>query len=632
MEYMLKFLMFFFLITFGINFVYAEPVVNDVNYIVEEFANGFTFPTAIEFVENGMLVIERLNGKVYHIDNIENDPKLVLELNVDGGAETGLLGITSVNSDVYLYFTETTPDTDETLGNRIYKYFWDGHSLTNPILVNDFPFHKSNSHVGGSLTHDNDGNVFIITGDMSAADYNYEGPLQNNPSGEYNDNGAVILVGFDPSITRPSNLENPLSHYYAIGIRNSFGLTVDPKTNFLWDTENGPNFYDEINFVEKNSNSGWSVIMGPASQDELKRIPQIENYFYSDPEFTWKATVAPTALTFTQSEFFNSYNDYLFVADCMGGNINKFKLNSERTGFSFQDPRLHDKILNLDDSVREIIFATGFNCLTDLKFGPDGFLYTVSHFDGKIHRILPKEFSNSTQINERDFTNANLQFANFTNANLQFANFTNANLQFANFTNANLQFSTFTNASLSNVIYEKSNLISSNFIGTSINNSNFVSSNLRYSQLSDSIIKNTDFSNTVLTGGNFMNAEISQSNFTNSFLKSSTFKNSIISNSDFNNSTIRTGNLVNATIFISNFKDVELSYSELQNTSFKKSNLINLNYFNANIEGIQLNDSEFNGCFGQDIYHRGLTKIYRIFEEQNILIFPIDEILKFVCF
>lgn len=48
--------------------------------------------------------------------------------------------------------------------------------------------------------------------------------------------------------------------YYGYGIRNSFGIYFDPITGKLWDTENGPNYGDEINLVEPGFNSGWSQI------------------------------------------------------------------------------------------------------------------------------------------------------------------------------------------------------------------------------------------------------------------------------------------------------------------------------------------------------------------------------------
>ena len=43
--------------------------------------------------------------------------------------------------------------------------------------------------------------------------------------------------------------DNLTSRYWAYGIRNSFGLAIDPITHNLWATENGPSQYDGINIV-----------------------------------------------------------------------------------------------------------------------------------------------------------------------------------------------------------------------------------------------------------------------------------------------------------------------------------------------------------------------------------------------
>ena len=48
--------------------------------------------------------------------------------------------------------------------------------------------------------------------------------------------------------------------YFAYGIRNSFGIDFDPVTE-TWDTENGPNFGDEINLVQPGFNSGADKYM-----------------------------------------------------------------------------------------------------------------------------------------------------------------------------------------------------------------------------------------------------------------------------------------------------------------------------------------------------------------------------------
>ncbi|HXX05547.1 MAG TPA: PQQ-dependent sugar dehydrogenase, partial [Candidatus Bathyarchaeia archaeon] len=204
------------------------------------------------------------------------------------------------------------------------------------------------------------------------------GKLENNPTGEPDDTGVILQLV-------------PPGPYYAMGIRNSFGLTVDPVTGKLWDTENGPWYGDEINIVPPKFNSGWDAIMGPANKTQLANLPKYKDYVYHDPQFTWEKTVAPTAISFVNSDKFEKYKNSVFVGDCNNGNLYKFELNQNRDGFVFQSPQLQDNVANIGDSQDEIIFGSGFGCITDIKIGPDGLMYIVSLPFGTIYRIVPKE-------------------------------------------------------------------------------------------------------------------------------------------------------------------------------------------------------------------------------------------------
>jgi len=175
-----------------------------------------------------------------------------------------------------------------------------------------------------------------------------------------------------------------------MGIRNSFGLAIDPFNGNLWDTENGDDDFDEINFVQPNFNSGWDVIMGPASEDELSKLPGYDGYVYSDPEFSWQRVVAPTSISFVKSKPLENYNNSVFVGDCISGNLYKFELNQDRTGFVFDNPALSDNVVNVGESLDEIIFGTGFDCITDIEIGPDGLIYVVSRSHDSIYKIIPK--------------------------------------------------------------------------------------------------------------------------------------------------------------------------------------------------------------------------------------------------
>jgi glucose/arabinose dehydrogenase len=67
-----------------------------------------------------------------------------------------------------------------------------------------------------------------------------------------------------------------MQKYYAYGIRNSFSLAVDPINGLLWDTENGPDSYDDINIVYPGFNSGWNKIMGLIPDSDIDQIEQEE--------------------------------------------------------------------------------------------------------------------------------------------------------------------------------------------------------------------------------------------------------------------------------------------------------------------------------------------------------------------
>ena len=350
---------------------FGEPILKDEDLVVKKFVSNLSRPTTIAFVGNDMLVLQKDDGKVRLISNGMLQEKPVLDVSVSNDSERGLLGITTVDSTVYLYFTESTTDGGQPLGNRIYRYDWDGQALANPALIQDLPATPGPYHDGGAMVTGLDGTVYAVIGDL-----NRNGILQNYPTGQPDDTSVILRV--------------EQGTYQAIGIRNSFGLAIDPLTGNLWQTENGPDSYDEVNLVHPNFNSGWETIMGPATESELSLLPSFENFVYSDPEFSWQEVVTPTALSFTDSAGFEKYKNSLFVGDCNFGNLYKFELNSDRTEFVFDDPALADRVINAGERMEEIVFGTGFGCITDLEVAPDGSLYVVSLTHDAIYRITPK--------------------------------------------------------------------------------------------------------------------------------------------------------------------------------------------------------------------------------------------------
>jgi aldose sugar dehydrogenase len=299
-----------------------------------------------------------------------------------------------------LYVTEL--DGRDQTRNRVYRYEWnqENQALVNATMILDLPAEQESIHNGGKLEADRNGNLYAVIGDLKR-----EGQLQNVPNGPVVDDTSVIFRliqnGSGPADNPFFNSSNErMQKYYAYGIRNSFGLAIDPISGLLWDTENGPDSYDEMNLVLPGFNSGWNKITGPISrssgieQSDLEEELMIyDGSKYADPLFSWKDPVGLTDLEFLNSTALGPKYAYsLFVGDINNGNLYYFELNDNRTGIKLDDNDLEDltdQVADDDQELSEIVFGSGFeDGITDIETGPDGFLYVLT-LNGSIYRILP---------------------------------------------------------------------------------------------------------------------------------------------------------------------------------------------------------------------------------------------------
>jgi glucose/arabinose dehydrogenase len=389
----------------------AAQTVNDPGLQVQVVATGLSQPTTMAFIgDRDILVLQKANGQVRRIIDGVLQPAPVLDVAVDFSSERGLLGIAldpdfAVNGRVFLYYTESSTGADTggspaPLGNRVYSYTWNGTSLVSPKLVLDLPVLSGPNHNGGVLTFGKDGALYAVIGDL-----NHGGKLQNNVFGADPDNTGVIFrvdAGGAPLPDNPFlnrlNPSDPMNRYYAYGIRNSFGLTIDPLTGALWESENGPDSYDEVNRIVPGFNGGWTQIMGPDSRDPqgLADLWMAPGAVYRDPEFSWAVPVAPTAIAFVASPIAGCAQvRNLLVGDNNCGQLYRFVPNAARDGLSFTSPELQDRVADNNAAIcsaemSEIFFGGGFGVITDLENGPDGWLYVVSLTGGAVFRIGPR--------------------------------------------------------------------------------------------------------------------------------------------------------------------------------------------------------------------------------------------------
>ncbi len=392
--------------------------INDPRVRVEVAAEGLTQPIAMTFLGNTgwFLVAQKADGKVLQFSSGATTGTVVLDLAVNSAGERGLLGIatdpsfafTLYRPYVYLYYSESSTGSDTSdpisipLGNRVYRYSWDLNTLQrliDPRLILDLPATPGPNHDGGVLAFGPDDMLYAVIGDL-----NRNGKLQNNPEGgDPDDTGAILRIDTtgQPAGGNPFYDVDPgnasMSRIYAYGVRNSFGLAFDPVTRALWDTENGPDAYDEVNLVIRGFNSGWNRIMGPDSRDpegpeDLWSAP---GSTYRDPEFSWTVPVAPTALSFVVSRKLGCGLEHdLLVGDANCGNLYRFTPNAARDGLTFTSAGLLDRVADNNslpcfEEMSEILYGGGFGIVTDMKTGVDGSLYLVSLSHGRIYRIVP---------------------------------------------------------------------------------------------------------------------------------------------------------------------------------------------------------------------------------------------------
>ena len=375
----------------------AQPVINDPNMTAEMVTEGLSSPTSIAFMDsNNILVLEK-SGSVRLISNGVLQEQPVLNVPVDTENERGLLGIATQDATVFLYFTES----GQTLRNKVYQYTWNGEGLVNPKLILDLPALPGPNHNAGKLVMGPDHYLYVIIGDL-----NHDGKLQNFLDGpEPDDTGVIFKVNSNDGSAAPNNPfvnsgDSVLSRYYAYGIRNSFGLTIDPITNMLWDTENGPSEYDEVNLIRPGFNSGWQTVMGPISRSGQaeNELVSFQGSQYADPVFSWRTPPAVTDIEFLHSsKFGDKYANNIFIGDNNNGNVYYLEVNDDRTGLKFDASQtgLNDLVVDNEEELSSIVFGSGFGSITDIATSPDGFLYIVSFEDGIIYRITP---SSNNQI------------------------------------------------------------------------------------------------------------------------------------------------------------------------------------------------------------------------------------------
>ena len=340
---------------------------------IEVVASGLDTPWGEAFLPDGRLLVTERSG---HIRVIDKDGKLEPEpvkgtpapwVRQDGGYfDIAIHPDYKKNGWIYLSYSEivpgytgaipgpgaprTTPlppsmtrvvrgrinaDNEWVDQEDVYKA---PDSLYTPTII----------HYGSRFLFDGKGHLFWTQGErgnMTNAQ-NLSVPLGkihriNEDGSVPKDNPFVNLAGADPTI-------------WSYGHRNPEGLSIDPRTGLLWESEHGPTGGDEINIIEKGKDYGWGV----ASMGSQPGITRQHAPMMVDPVTYYTPSIGPSGIAFNTGNRYPGWKNNLFVSALVGQKLLRLEVDGR-------------KIVS-----QETLFDQ-FGRVRDVALGPDGLLYVL---------------------------------------------------------------------------------------------------------------------------------------------------------------------------------------------------------------------------------------------------------------
>lgn len=303
---------------------------------VRVVAEGLSFPAGIAFDSDGTMFVTERAGRILAYDG-PGSSRSVASVPTMTSGETGLLGIAVSPDDRWVYAFGTELDGT----NTIWRVLAEGGRPQR--LITDLP--GGTYHNGGGVAFGDDGMLYVSNGEIHSTERAQDPTVLGGKVYRYTPDGEV-----------PD--DNPFgdSPAFAIGLRNPFGLTIDPLSGAPFVTENGPASFDEINRIDERGNYGWPVFNGPASgsTDSLEGV-------YHDPIVAYESVVVPTGIAFAHPS--NAPRDIagdLFFATYGDQTIHRLELNDAR-----------------DAVVEDQVFFESPEPIVALAWGPRGLYFST---------------------------------------------------------------------------------------------------------------------------------------------------------------------------------------------------------------------------------------------------------------
>jgi aldose sugar dehydrogenase len=336
-------------------------------------------PWSVAFLPDGAMLITERPGRLRVFQNGHLDPKPVAgvpAVQTSGGR--GLQGLMDVvlhpdfvdNHYVYLTYHKPTKSGGAT---TLARGRWTGTALVD---VQDIFESGATDTEASRLVFGADGMIYMS---ISAPGSPHSSRAQD--PGDYA--GKIVRLRDDGTIPDDNPFigrEGYRPALYTLGHRNGHGLGVNPETNQIWQTEQGPSGGDELNVLRAGMNYGWPIVSygrdywGP----RISRRPSRDGI--EEPAVVWLPSIGITGMTFYTGDRFPHWRRNVFVAGLREGGVPRTG-QLERIEFNdrWEELRREPMLMELKQRLR------------DVRQGPDGLLYVLTAEDeGALLRIEPR--------------------------------------------------------------------------------------------------------------------------------------------------------------------------------------------------------------------------------------------------
>jgi aldose sugar dehydrogenase len=232
------------------------------------------------------------------------------------------------------------------------------------------PGYGGRAHYGSRILFNTDGTLFVSVGDR------YDIPLRIHSQELSSPLGKILRLNPDgsPAAGNPfAGQKGALPEIWAIGVRNPQGLTFQPGTGDVWESEHGTQGGDEINIIVKGQNYGWPVIAYGTNYDGTAiSNGETAKEGMRQPVYYWDPTIAPSGITFYSADLIPEWKGNLFVAGLAGQHVSRLVIQNQKV--------VGEERLLLDQHQR----------IRKVAQGPDGALWAITdNPEGRLIRMAP---------------------------------------------------------------------------------------------------------------------------------------------------------------------------------------------------------------------------------------------------